>query len=53
MRDFKQIYMYTIYIKKTPKNPQQENKMNLKVELKNVLNEKPIKKSIKTFQINN
>lgn len=50
MRDFKQIYMYTIYIKKTP---QQKNKMNFKVELKNVLNEKPIKKSIKTFQINN
>lgn len=26
MRDFKQIYMYTIYINRTPKNPPQKKK---------------------------
>lgn len=28
MRDFKQIYMYTIYINRTPKNPPQKKKQN-------------------------
>lgn len=49
------LYVYHIYQQNPQKPPtkKKKNKMNLKVELKNVLNEKPIKKSIKAFQINN
>lgn len=41
------LYVYHIYQEnpqKPQKTPTKKNKMNLKVELKNVLNEKPIKK---------
>lgn len=39
------LYVYHIYQQNPQKPPtKKKNKMNLKVELKNVLNEKPIKK---------
>lgn len=54
MRDFKQIYMYTIYINKTPKNPAQKKQNEFESRIEKCIKRKTNKKkSIKAFQINN